>query len=295
MTKVEKGKKEDSELKGKVIIITGASSGIGKAVALSLAKYQPKLVLFARREKKLLQTARALKKQGVKLLPITGDIRNPEDREKLVDLTLKAFGNIDVLINNAGLGRANLFLDQPESEIDELIDTNFLSLVKITQNVSQVMKEQQSGHIVNLSTSLVMLPAYPFAVYCATKSAIMTFGDAIRKEMKDYGVSVSTVFPGPYDTDFHEVAHCDKNTFAVYDVNKLADKIVNLLLKPKDNLIQPWFFSIYSWLSKRSNLFKKKVSIQIGDSILQAKQAKENKLNIKEKQIRKEKVPAIVQ
>ena len=206
MTKVEKGKDVDSDLKGKVIVITGASSGIGKAVALSLAKHKPKLVLFARREKKLLQTARSLKKQGVKTLPITGDIRNPEDREKLVDLSLKAFGNIDILINNAGLGRANLFLEQPESEIDELIDTNFLSLVKLTQTVGQVMKEQQCGHIVNLSTSLVMLPAYPFAVYCATKSAIMTFGDAIRKEMQDYGVTVSTVFPGPYDTNFHDVA-----------------------------------------------------------------------------------------
>jgi len=295
MSKVEKGKKEDSGLKGKVIIITGASSGIGKAVALTLAKHQPKLVLFARREKKLHQTARSLKKQGVKSLPIVGDIRNPEDREKLVDLTLKAFGSIDILFNNAGLGRANLFVEQPESEIDELIETNFLSLVKLTQKVAQIMKEQQRGHIVNLSTSLVMLPAYPFAVYCATKSAIMTFGDALRQEMKKYGVSVSTIYPGPYNTAFHEVAHCDKNAFTVYDVNKLADKIVKLFLKPKDNLIQPWFFSIYSWLSKRFNLFKKKVSNEIGDSILKSTKTEEKKLEIQKELTREEKIPAIVQ
>jgi short-subunit dehydrogenase len=140
-----------------------------------------------------------------------------------------------------------------------------------------------------------MLPAYPFAVYCATKSAIMTFGDAIRKEMEDYGVKVSTVYPGPYDTAFHEVAHCDKNKFEVYDVKKLAEKIVKLLLKPKDNLIQPWFFSIYSWLSKRSKMFKKKVSIEIGDSILKSKLAKESKLETEIEQIREEKVQAIVQ
>ena len=295
MNKVEKGKKKDSSLKGKVIIITGASSGIGKAVALSLAKYDPKLVIFARREKKLLQTAKALKREGIKLLPLTGDIRNPEDRERLVDYTLKAFGRIDVLINNAGLGRANLFVEQPESEIDELIETNFLSVVKLTQKVSQAMKEQQSGHIVNLSTSLVMLPAYPFAVYCATKSAIMTFGDAIRKEMQGYGVSVSTVFPGPYNTAFHEVAHCDKNKFAVYEVQKLAEKIVGLLLKPKDNLIQPWFFSIYAWLSKRSKLFKKKVSSEIGDAILNSTKVEESSLKIEKEQTEKEKVPVIVQ
>lgn len=295
MNTVEKGKKVNSKLKGKVIIITGASSGIGKAVALSLVKYQPKMVIFARREKKLMNTARTLKRQGIKLLPIVGDIRNREDRVKLVEFTLRAFGTIDVLINNAGLGRASLFVDQPEEEIDELIETNFLSLVKLTQKVAQVMKEQQNGHIINLSTSLVMLPAYPFAVYCATKSAIMTFGDSIRKEMQDYGVSVSTVFPGPYNTEFHEVAHCDKEKFAVYDTQKLANKIVKLLLKPKDNLIQPWFFSIYSWLSKRSKRFKKKVSNEIGDSILKAKQAKKNELKIEKEQIKREKVPAIIQ
>ncbi|TFG10609.1 SDR family NAD(P)-dependent oxidoreductase [Candidatus Heimdallarchaeota archaeon] len=295
MSSEDKGKKENSELKDKVILITGASSGIGKAIALSLAKHQPKLVIFARREKKLMQTAKSLKQQGVKLLPIVGDIRNREDRNKLVDASLRAFGNIDILINNAGLGRANLFVDQPEEEIDELIDTNFLSLVKLTQKVAQIMKEQQSGHIVNMSTSLVMLPTYPFAVYCATKSAIMTFGDAIRKEMEDYGVKVSTIFPGPYNTDFHEVAHCDKDKFEVYDVGKLADKIVQLLLKPQDNLIQPWFFSLYSWFAKRSKKFKKAISNMIGDSILQSKQEKENKLQIEEKIERKKEVQVIIQ
>ena len=295
MSSEDKGKKENSELKNKVILITGASSGIGKAIALSLAKHQPKLVIFARREKELMQTAKSLTKQGIKLLPIVGDIRNREDREKLVESSLKAFGTIDVLINNAGLGRANLFVNQPEEEIDELIDTNFLSLVKLTQTVAQVMKEQQSGHIVNMSTSLVMLPAYPFAVYCATKSAIMTFGDAIRKEMEDYGVKVSTIFPGPYNTDFHEVAHCDKDKFEVYDVEKLAVKIVELLLKPQDNLIQPWFFSLYSWFAKRSKKFKKTISNMIGDSILQSKREKENKLKIEEIIERKEEIRVIIQ
>ncbi len=295
MNTAEKEEKNNSKLKGKVVVITGASSGIGKAVALSLAKHQPKLVIFARREKKLMQIARTLKEQGIKLLPIVGDIRNRDDREKLIDSTLKVFGSIDVLINNAGLGKANLFLEQPEEEIDELIETNFLSLVKLTQKTVQIMKEQQSGHIVNLSTSLVMLPAYPFAVYNSTKSAIMTFGDSIRKEMKDYGISVSTVFPGPYNTNFHEVAHCGIDKFKVYDVTKLANKIVKLLLKPKDNLIQPWFFSVYSCLSKRSNRFRKKVSIEIGDSILRAKKLAENELKIEKEQIKREKVQIIAQ
>ena len=123
----------------KVIIITGASSGIGKAVSLALVKYKPKLVLVARRKKKLLHTASLLKKHKIKTLSIVGDVRNRNDRMKIIDLALKTFGRIDVLINNAGVGKANLFLEQPEEEIDQLIETNILSLIKMTHAVVPIM------------------------------------------------------------------------------------------------------------------------------------------------------------
>ena len=120
---------------GKVVLITGASSGIGKSVAMELANYGVKLTIVARREKKLKQTARQLRKLKVKVLPIVGDVRNRDDRTQIVEQTLKKFGRIDVLINNAGLGKANLFLEQPTHEIDELIETNILSLIKMSQLV----------------------------------------------------------------------------------------------------------------------------------------------------------------
>ena len=119
---------------GKVIMVTGASSGIGKAVCSALTKYNPKYVIIARRKKKLLQTANFLKKQNLEVLPIIGDVRNRDDREKFIDLTIQRFGRIDVLINNAGLGKANLFSEQPETEIDQLIETNILSLIKMTKH-----------------------------------------------------------------------------------------------------------------------------------------------------------------
>ena len=208
----------------KVVLITGASSGIGKNVALTLANYGAKIIIVARREKKLLQTTRQLRKLKIKVLPIVGDIRDRDVRARIIENSLKKFGRIDVLINNAGLGKASLFLEQPISEIDELIETNVLGLIKMSKLVIPIMKEQNKGLIINISSSLALLPVYPFAVYCATKSAVKTFSDCIRDEVKEYGIKVSTVFPGPYDTEFHKVAGLDDSSFQNYSVSKLAER-----------------------------------------------------------------------
>lgn len=251
----------------KVVIITGASSGIGKAVALALADYKPKLVIVARRKNKLYLTANELKKKHIKVLPIVGDIRDRDIRAKIVDLTLKTFGRIDVLINNAGLGKSNLFIEQPEEEIDEMIETNIISLIKMTHEIVPIMKEQSEGMIINLSSTLALLPAYPFAVYCATKSAVKVFSDSIRQELRHYGITVCTVLPGPYNTEFNKVAGLDKEKMLIYEVDSLATKIAKLISKPKKNLIQPGMFVPLIWLARRFGSLKEKISIKIADQI----------------------------
>lgn len=271
-----------------IIIITGASSGIGKAVALKLAESKPKIVIVARRQKELMKTARAVKRKGAKVLPIIGDVRNREDRERVVNLTMKAFGQIDVLINNAGLGKANLFIDQPDEEIDELIETNILALIKLTHRVLPIMKEQGKGHIINLSSTLALLPSYPFAVYCATKAAVKTFSDCIREEVKEYGIKISTVYPGPYDTNFGKVAGYGKSGFQGYDVLELAEHITKLVNKPKDDLIKPWFFVPLVWVTKFSKRLKRKIIAGIADTIIKAK--RETDLTIKLEEEKQEEI-----
>ena len=273
------------------IIITGASSGIGKAVALELASLQPKLVIVARRQRMLMKTAHLLKKQGVKVLPIIGDVRNRDDQERIVNLTMKAFGSIDVLINNAGLGKTNLFIDQPETEIDELIETNVLALIKLTNRVLPIMKEQGRGHIINLSSTLALLAPYPLAVYSATKAAVKTFSDCIREEAKEYGVNISTVYPGPYETEFSKVAGYGDSGFQGYDVTALAKNIAGLVSKPKDDLIRPWFFIPLVWLTKFSKFIKKKVIAGIADTIIAAKRESDIVQEIRKK--RKEKIEVV--
>lgn len=252
---------------GKVILVTGASSGIGRAVCLSLAKYHPKLVIFARRRSQLLKTAKLLEQLKIEVLPIVGDIRNREDREKLVDFAIKRFGRIDVLINNAGLGKANLFLEQPETEIDQLIETNLLALIKMTKQVLPIMKRQESGMVINMSSSLALLPVYPFAVYCATKSAVKIFSDSIRQEFKKYGISVSTVMPGPYDTNFNKVAGLDTSKVPAYQVDKLANSIAKLIIRPKKDLICPKSYSVLVWFTERFKTIKNFLTFQIAQMI----------------------------
>ena len=280
----KKGYKSHSFIDGeKVVLITGASSGIGKNVALTLANYGTTLIIVARREKKLLQTTRQLRKLKIKVLPIVGDIRNRDDRARIIEHSLKKFGRIDVLINNAGLGKANLFLEQPISEIDELIETNILGLIKMSKLVIPIMKEQNEGHIINLSSSLAFLPVYPFAVYCATKSAVKTFSDCIRDEVKAYGIKVSTVFPGPYGTEFHKVAGLDDSSYPSYSVSKLSEKIAKLVIKPKENLIQPWFFIPIVWMATRFRFIRRKITLPISKSIMEGKINKE-KLEFKKEE-----------
>ena len=224
------------------IIITWASSGIGKAVSLALIPYKPKLVIVARRSDKLRETAEELDKANIDFLPIIGDVRNAEDRNKIIDLTLQEFGQIDVLINNAGIGKANLIVEQPEEEIDELLETNVKALIMLTRKIIPIMKKGGGGHIINISSFFALLPVYPFAVYSATKAAVKIFSDCIREEVKNYGISVSTVLPGPYDTEFNAVAGIATGRCLKYEVNPLSKRIVKLIKKPKKNVIQPQIF-----------------------------------------------------
>ncbi len=292
MNKVSINKKR-GKLEGSTIIITGASSGIGKYLALSLVPMKPKLVIVARRERKLMQTARLLKKQKIKVLPIVGDVRNADDRKKIVEFTLKAFGRIDVLVNNAGLGKVNLFVEQPEEEINELIDTNILALIKLTQMILPIMKEQWEGHIINLSSTLALFPPYSLAVYSATKAAVKTFSDGIREEAKEYGVNISTVFPGPYNTEFNEVAGMGKSSFKGFNVKKLANRMVKLIVKPKNELIQPWVFVPLVWLSKRFPFIYKKTTEWIASSIWKGKEQTEEELAVEKELEKKEKIKII--
>ena len=181
----------------KVCIVTGAASGIGKATAEILAKGGAKLSLMDINGIKLQAFADELQQKGTQVLDFCFDISNPDEIKKMVDSTLECFGRIDVLINNAGIYKAEQeFESQDIADWKKLIDVNILGTMAMTQAVLPTMKKQKIGRIVNLGSVAATYGISYMITYSTTKGAIHSFTKALSKQVAEYGVNVNTVAPG---------------------------------------------------------------------------------------------------
>jgi short-subunit dehydrogenase len=192
-----------NKIAGQVIIITGASLGIGAATAKLLATQGAKLVLAARSVDKLEQLAAELKAES---LVVPMDMTQGADLEDLVAKTLEHYGRIDGLVNNAGYGQYGPLELLTEEAIRRQFEVNVIGLLLLTQRVIPTMRAQGKGRIVNIS-SLSGLIALPFSgLYHASKFALEGLSDSLRVELAPFGIQVSLVEPGPVKTEFFEVA-----------------------------------------------------------------------------------------
>jgi len=190
------------KLSGKTVLITGASSGIGWASALALAGEGANLVLTARREERLDALKRSTQEVGGKTISLTGDAREEETARQAVDLAVKTFGSLDILINNAGVGNYKNLADTSAEDYDEMMDTNMRSTFLFTRYAVPVMIQQGAGTILMISS---MAGIYGFggeAVYCATKFAQVGFAQGLDKELRPHGIKVGVICPGGVKTEF---------------------------------------------------------------------------------------------
>ena len=199
----------------KTILITGATSGIGKATAELLASLGFRLILAGRRKDRLVELKDNLRHLA-KIHILNFDVRDKDAISKLIAGLPKDFLEIDVLINNAG----NAYGMGPihEGELDDwdnMIDINLKGLLYVTRAISPQMVERKSGHIINIG-SLAGVETYPNgAVYCASKHAVVAASEGMRKDLNPHGVKVSTISPGLVETEFSEVRfHGDKEKAA---------------------------------------------------------------------------------
>ena len=181
---------------GTVVVVTGASSGIGSATALHLARRGAHVVAAARN----LERLEALSARSDRIRPFRCDVTVDDDRAALIDA---AGGRVDVLVNNAGLGYLGAVATMPPEDVRTIFETNVLALVDLTQRVLPHMLERGRGHIVNVAsvTSWVAFPAY--AVYSSSKWAVQGFTEGLRREVIGRGVTAATVNPGPIATGFY--------------------------------------------------------------------------------------------
>ncbi|MCA1764099.1 MAG: SDR family oxidoreductase [Cryomorphaceae bacterium] len=193
------------DLKNKVVLITGASSGIGKATAMKLASEGASVVLCARSEDELKDLKGEIENDGGKALVVKTDVTKPDDFKNAVSRTLDEYGSIDVLINNAGLMPLSYVEKLKTDEWEKMVDVNIKGVLNGVAAVLPTLRKNKSGHIINISSSAAHNYFPGGAVYCATKIAVKMFSEGLRKELApEYGINVTSIEPGAVDTSLFE-------------------------------------------------------------------------------------------
>jgi len=204
-------------LKGRVAVITGASSGLGKQMAESFAKQGADLVLLARRVERLEESKKELEKLGVKVLPIKCDVTNTEDIQNAAKLAREKFGKVDILVNNAGASRDKGVLDMNDEEWDFTINTDLTSVFKVTRAFANIMVKNNYGRIINIASmyGLVGNSAMGTVAYHSSKGGVVNFTRAVAAELAKYNITCNAICPGYFETELTK-AVLDTSEFTEY-------------------------------------------------------------------------------
>jgi len=194
-------------LEGKIVLITGASSGIGEACAKKFAELKANLIITARRKERIEKLSNELsRKHNIKVLPISLDVRNFNSVKLFYENLAPEWKAIDILVNNAGLARGlDKFYEGKIEDWDEMIDTNIKGLLYVSRVVVPQMVEREYGHIINIGSTAGHEP-YPMGnVYVATKFAVKALSQSFRIDVLEKGIKVTSVDPGMVETEFSKV------------------------------------------------------------------------------------------
>lgn len=230
-------------MKSRNVFITGASSGIGKAIAYKFAENGDNLIICARRKENLNEIAQDIKNKWRSHIFIYElDVTNYEDVERVVKDLEKNKIKIDILVNNAGLASGlEKFQESNLEDMEKMINTNLKGLLYVTRNIISQMVEENSGHIINIGSTAGIYAYEKAAVYCATKAAVKTLSDGIRIDVIDKDIKITTIQPGIVQTDFSSVRfHGDtEKASKVYEgieallPEDIADTVLYVANQPK--------------------------------------------------------------
>lgn len=224
----------------RVVIITGASSGIGAAVAREAVQRGFAVVLAARRTDRIEALAVELRQAGGDALPVTTDVSRFEDQQRLVDETLHVFGRIDILVNNAGKPVPTGFVDTSPEALQDQWAVNVTSMATLTRLALPELLRSR-GIIVNVGSSISRFGVPGWGNYAPTKIAVAGLSDALRRELSALGVRVCLVEPGPIATEFGLHAGWPVNTG--FPVSMVARAIVRLFDRPRRRVVIPFWLA----------------------------------------------------
>lgn len=258
--------KSNQEFKNKVVVITGASSGIGKACAFEFASKGANVVLGARKFNELEIIEDYIKSKGVDAFSVKTDVKNFEDCKNLIDKTVEKYGKIDVLINNAGISMRSSFEDLDLSVIKEVMDTNFYGTVYCTKIALPYLLKQK-GTVIGISSISGLTPLPGRTGYCASKYAMDGFLKTLRLENMKKGLNVLIVHPGFTNSNIRKSAlnknglpqiETPRNEEKMMSSERVAKKIVEATLKHYRDLILTnqgklvvWLYNIFPGFTDR--------------------------------------------
>ena len=241
-----------NSLHGKVVLITGASSGFGEDAARLFAKEGCRVALAARRMERLQSVAAEIQSAGGQALVIPVDVNLRADINLMVQTVLSHYGRIDILLNNAGFGSVDWFENlKPEQHIEALIKVNLTGTMLVTHAVLPDMLKRRHGHIINMSSVAGLIASPLITTYAASKYGVRAFTDALRREVSPFGIKVSGIYPGPATTEFGKRIERTKAREKIHGSidlhmtsNYVARRIVAIAKRPRRSLVIPWWFRV---------------------------------------------------
>ena len=203
-------------LKGRVAVITGASSGLGKGMAKAFAEQGADIAILARRVERLEELKKELESLGVKVLPIKCDVTSTEDINNAAELVEKEYGKVDILVNCAGSSKDKGVLEMADDEWDFTINTDLTSVFKMTRAFANIMKKNNYGRVINIASmyGLVGNDEIPTIAYHSSKGGVVNFTRAAAAELAKYNITVNSICPGYFYTEL---------TTAVLDTEKFQE------------------------------------------------------------------------
>ena len=237
----------DLSLRGKVILVIGASRGLGRAIALGAARLGARVAVVSRSKPDLEELRRQIENEvGAAPLILVADVKDSRALESAVEETKRKYGRIDAGVYNAGIGYWQLVVDMPEERWDETLDTNLKGAFLFTHAVLPVMLAQGRGQLVYISSRLAAEPIAQYAAYCASKAGLRAFADVLAKEVARHGIRVTTILAGLIDSGFSDVPHGRPGDQRpphelMLTVDEVAEQILHVIRAPENAWVKEVF------------------------------------------------------
>jgi short-subunit dehydrogenase len=248
-------------------LVTGASGGLGRAIAIELAKHGAKVVLLARREDQLRQVADEISRNGGQAALVVGDVTDPQIRRAAISKAQTNFGGLDILVNNAGVGAMGRFDTSDSQRLRQVFETNFFAAVELTREALGLLKTGRQPIIVNIGSILGHRATPQNSEYCASKFALRGWSESLRVEMAPMGVDVLLVSLGQTASEFwnHLVGPTGESPWSTRHAmppETAAGKIVKAIRQGRRELIPGvrarWFVRLSNWFPRLFDAFMRR-------------------------------------